>query len=80
MCMGGGGGPSKAAQAQEAENARLAEERQKERRAALVNPEDRFQQLEDNAKPLRRQGRKGLTINLDDEASSGGGGSGLSIK
>lgn len=76
MCMGGGGGPSKAAQAQEAENARLAKEREEERRGALVNPEDRFQQLEDNAKPLRRRGRKGLTIDLEREETN----SGLSIK
>jgi len=67
MCMGGGGGPSAAAKEQAREN---------ERRSALLNPEDKFDQLEDNDKTLRRKGRKGLTIPLDKQSSSG---SGLSI-
>ena len=76
MCMGGGGGPSAAAKEQARENERLAEERANERRSALLNPEDKFDQLEDNDKTLRRKGRKGLTIPLDKQSSSG---SGLSI-
>ena len=42
MCMGASAGPSKAVVAQEAENARLAEERLNEKRAALQNPFDRI--------------------------------------
>jgi hypothetical protein len=78
MCMGGGGGPSKAARAQEIENERLAEEREKERRAQLTNPEDKLAQLEKNLQPLRRQGRRGLKIDLTSDTSNNS--SGLSIK
>ena len=80
MCMGGGGGgPSKAVQAAEAEAARKAEERAEARKAALTNPEDLARDQSDEDKPnFRTQGRKGLRIDLDAQSSSGG--TGLSIK
>lgn len=74
--MGGGAGPSAAARAQEAENARLAAEREsqeKSRRAALTNPEDI---IRDNEKEesFRTRGRRGLKISLDSQTKSTGTG------
>ena len=78
MCMGGGPkGPSSAALAQEAENARLAEERLNEKRAAMQNPFDRIPE-EDKKNLVRFQGKRGLKIALNSQSQSGG--TGLSIK
>lgn len=77
MCMGGGGGPSRAAIDQEAENKRKQEELLKERRAQLVNPEDELDQKTKKERKFQRQGREGLTIDLNDQYKQG---SGLSIK
>jgi len=76
MCMGGGG-PSRAAVDQEAENKRKQEELLKERRAQLVNPEDELDQKTKKERKFQRQGREGLTIDLNDQYKQG---SGLSIK
>lgn len=77
MCMGASAGPSKAVVAQEAENARLAEERLNEKRAALQNP---FDLIPDEVKKneVRFQGKRGLKIALNSQSQSGG--TGLSIK
>tara|TARA_B110000495_G_C22918488_1_gene536572 strand:- start:209 stop:442 length:234 start_codon:yes stop_codon:yes gene_type:complete len=76
MCMGGGG-PSSAVRDQEAENKRKQEELLKERRAQLVNPEDEIDQKTKKERKFQRQGREGLTIDLNDQYKQG---SGLSIK
>jgi hypothetical protein len=77
MCIGGGG-PSKAANDQAAENERLAEKRRQDKRAALQNPEDLLAK-DDSEKKFQNRGRRGLTIGLDSTTESENT-SGLSIK
>jgi hypothetical protein len=76
MCMGGGG-PSRAATDQAAENARLAEERRKANAAPMQNPED-VERSSTKKESFRTLGRRGLRIDLDSQTKSGT--TGLSIK